>query len=490
MDKNSAMRIANEKGIALVLSLFLMVVMSVLGASLMFLSQTETYSSMNYRLMSQARYGAESGIQRAGNYLVYTYAPPVNDPGDPLGNYNTGVSPVTCSIATGCPTNGPVVLSGNTTAKASNYPIAAKQAAFLAAVQGTMLAGNTTVSYAPYATLMSMQQIAVYGGGIQTIQTWQLTAIGSITEGKTAQAEVSAILETPKFPAVTYSTFATATTCGALQFGGNTQSNSYSSAAALVAGKPATVNSGGNVGTNGNMTESGSADIFGTLSSPRVGIGDCSDGNVDALSSSGGATINGNKPPLPGDVIQLPQAITLPTPAVPAGVPTTAYAGGSPILNGASVGNVTFNGGTLTLGAVGVTSTINMNSLTMTGNSTLTILGTVILNLVGGGGVTPVFDTKGCSISNQSATFDPSTFQILYAGIQPIELKGDSKAIALIYAPNAAITVHGNNDFYGSLVGATVATTGSSEIHYDRNLSSKFFMIGNPMMSAFNWKKY
>jgi type II secretory pathway component PulK len=50
---------ANEKGIALVLSLFLLSAMSVIAASLMFLSQTETYSSMNYRLMSQARYGAE-----------------------------------------------------------------------------------------------------------------------------------------------------------------------------------------------------------------------------------------------------------------------------------------------------------------------------------------------------------------------------------------------------------------------------------------------
>ena len=74
------MRLAEEKGIALVLSLFLMTAMSVLGASLMFLSQTETYSSMNYRLMSQARYGAEAGIHKAANYLIYpsSYTPPAN----------------------------------------------------------------------------------------------------------------------------------------------------------------------------------------------------------------------------------------------------------------------------------------------------------------------------------------------------------------------------------------------------------------------------
>ena len=50
--------------------MFLMMALSVIGASLMLLSQTETYSSLNYRLMSQARYGAESGIQKTVNYLL------------------------------------------------------------------------------------------------------------------------------------------------------------------------------------------------------------------------------------------------------------------------------------------------------------------------------------------------------------------------------------------------------------------------------------
>ena len=47
----------------------------------MLLSQTETYSSMNYRLMSQARYGAESGVHKATNYLLYTYVRPTRRDG-------------------------------------------------------------------------------------------------------------------------------------------------------------------------------------------------------------------------------------------------------------------------------------------------------------------------------------------------------------------------------------------------------------------------
>ena len=172
------MRTNGEKGIALVLSLFLMAAMSVIAASLMLLSQTETYSSMNYRLMSQARYGAESGVHITTNYLLYTY--PASAPGtagDPITNYDITKSPVLC--VAGCPTlNQPVILSANAN-QASNYPVAAVQTAFAAAVAGTLPAGSTSVVYAPYAKLISMQQLNVYGGGVQTIQTWQIVSTGT-----------------------------------------------------------------------------------------------------------------------------------------------------------------------------------------------------------------------------------------------------------------------------------------------------------------------
>jgi hypothetical protein len=482
---------ANEKGIALVLSLFLLSAMSVIAASLMFLSQTETYSSMNYRLMSQARYGAESGIQKAANHLLYTYVAPITGgASDPIANSNTNVSPVTCT--NGCPNIGrPVVLSANG-AIASNYPDAAVQAAFLAAVQGTLPAGNTTVAFAPYATLLSMQQIEVYGGGgvLKTIQTWQITSTGTITAGKTAQVEVSAVLETPKFPAQLYGAFGTAGGCGTLNFHGNqTQTDSYDSGDALVGGNPVIANSGGNVGTNGNLTEGGGADIYGTLSSPRVGVGACSDGNVNALSSSGGATVNGHNPPQAGDILQLPQAVSLPTPWVPAGVPTTAYNGnGQTLLNGATVGNVMVNANsTLTLGAPGVTSVININSITINGNANLVILGTVILNVVGSGETTPI-DFTGGSVSN--ASFDPSTFRVMYAGTDAVKLNGGAHTTAMVYSPNARVSFNGGGDFYGSVVGATIDDTGGARIHYDRRLSAEFWVVGNAMMSSFTWKKY
>ena len=472
----------DERGIALVLSLFLMMAMSVVGASLMFLSQTETYSSMNYRLMSQARYGAESGVQKTVNYLLNSYTPPTTTGADLLSNFDTTKSPVLCTGGA-CTTNGPVVLSA-TTNQASNYPVAAVQTAFFNAVSstGSLKSGSTTVAYAPYATLLSMQQIKVYGGGYQTIQTWQITSDGTISAGRTATVEVTATLETEKLPATMYAAFGTNGGCGALDFkGNNTLTNSYDSSN-LALGTSA---SGGNVGTNGNLTEAGGATINGSLSTPRVGVGSCSDGNVNALSSSGGAAVTAG-------VVQLPQQVTLATPALPNPLPpTTSYSGnGQVLLNGASVGNVTVNANsTLTLCAVGLTCTININSITLNGNAQIVIPvgASVILNVAGQGQSTPI-DFTGGSTSN--ASLDPSHFQIQYAGTGTVKVNGGAATSEMLYAPNAAVVLSGGNDFYGSIVGATVTDTGGAKLHYDRHLSQSFFTVGNAMMSTFSWKKY
>ena len=198
------MRIANEKGIALVLSLFLMAAMSVHGGVADVpvadgnLLEHELPPDVAGALRRRVRHS--EGGQLSALYVRRAGAP---TRADPIANYNTNVSPVSVHGAGCASINQPVVLSANAAPRRRTIPIAAKQAAFLAAVQGTLPPATRPWRTAPYATLMSMQQIEVYGGGVQTIQTWQITSTGSITAGKTAQVEVSAILETPKFPAQT-----------------------------------------------------------------------------------------------------------------------------------------------------------------------------------------------------------------------------------------------------------------------------------------------
>jgi Tfp pilus assembly protein PilX len=472
------MNLRNDRGIALVLALLLMMVTSGVAAALMFLARSETLSTANYRLMSQARYGAEAGIQKAANYLLNNYTPPATTGSDPISAYvYTGVSPVTYSGAA-------VMLSANGSVL-SNYPVPSTQTAFSNAGQGTLPAGTTTVNYKAYAKLMSMQLVNLYGGGQATIQTWLIVADGSITGLQAAQEEVTATIETPATPASNFAAFGTNGGCGSLNFGGSTvQTDSYSSSGALVGGVPVISASGGNVGTNGNLTQAGGSTINGTLSTPRVGVGSCSSGNVTAVSSGGGATVTGG-------VVQLPQQITMPTPAAPNPVPpTTSYSGnGQTLTNGSTWGNVTVNAGaTLTLCAAAQTCTINVNSITLSGNATLVIPvgATVILNVAGTGQTTPI-DFTGGSVSN--ASFDPSHLQITYGGTGTVKLNGGAQASAMVYAPNAAVSFSGGGDFYGSVIAATVSVTGGAKLHYDRRLAGEFFVVGNTMFSSFSWQR-
>src|SRR5262245_44505584 len=87
------MKRTSENGVALILALLLITVLSIMGISLMFLSQSETWSSLNYRYASQARDAAESGINSAANYLMFTYAAP-GTVADPMTGYNVAVAPV------------------------------------------------------------------------------------------------------------------------------------------------------------------------------------------------------------------------------------------------------------------------------------------------------------------------------------------------------------------------------------------------------------
>src|SRR4029077_13719887 len=146
-----------EKGVALILALILLLIISVMAVSLMFISQTETWSSLNYRLMSQARDGAEAGINAAANYVINTYTPPSSSGTDLLSSYNSNVSPVQYPAANSG--NHDVILSTSSAHRASNYPVSSVETAFQSAAQGNLTAGNVTVGYATSAVLLRQDQV-------------------------------------------------------------------------------------------------------------------------------------------------------------------------------------------------------------------------------------------------------------------------------------------------------------------------------------------
>jgi Tfp pilus assembly protein PilX len=507
----------DEKGIALVITMFLMATLSALAVSMMFLAQTETASSRNYRTMSQARYAAEAGVHKSINYLLNSYSAPAA-----FTSYDMTKTPVTCisgctnnaaagascsattvatAVSTGC-----VVLSG-ISGVSSNYPDSTVASAFTTASQGTLAVNSSgtttngaagTVTYGAAAILMSMRSVTAYGvTGTSLLQTWQIVSDGTVPPSTAAIVEVSGALEREYGVAQTFAIFATGTGCGAINLSGTVQTASTSDGTTVV-------NSGGNVGTNGNMTIGGHVDVHGSLSSPRTGIGTCTTGaTVTALTTGGSATVDNNA------VVQLPQALTFPTPSLPSPMPPTAAQSSCAQFAVVLPATCTTISGTATIDPMGTTVSLgsisadvvlkggsyNINSIgnvnVTTGTSALGS-SSVVINMAGkntdGSQMANPFSLTSQTLVNP--TMDASKLQILYAGTGSIDMHGGANAAMLLYAPNATVTTHGNADIYGSLLVAGVTSAGTPRFIYDTRLQKQIVTLGNFMMTSFSWKKY
>ena len=469
----------NQKGSALIMSLIFLLVLSVVGASLMFLSQSETWSSMNYRMMTQARYGAESGVSAAANFIMNGYVAPAAAGVDNLATYDITKSPVQFG-------GRAVVLSANN-AVPSNYPVAGVITNFQNAMNnpGFVTAGNTRVNYSAYATLLSMDSVNSFGNRI-TVQMWEITANGSINGVKNGLEQVTAIMERQVTPAQTYAAFAMGNGCGVLNFVGNAHTDSYDSAA-LAGGLPVFGNFGGNIGANGNLNENGNVVINGTMSTPRTGVGNCAAGNVDAWTSSGNATVTGG-------LVELPQPITFPAPVIPPPGATNISLNGhaAQTLVPGNYGDISVSSGcTLTL----TPGIYNINSLQETGQGQVVIApdpvtglyGQVTLNVTGANQANPV-NLAGGGFLNPS--YVAAYFTINYAGTGLISEIGGSASASVTNAPNATVDLGGNADFYGSVIGQTITDHGNGTIHYDRALSRNTYAVSNYMLDSFSWTRF
>lgn len=489
---------ANQRGAAIVVALFMMLLVTALGAAMVHVARTETLSSASYTSMSQGRYAAESGLAAAANYLLssaYANVMP-GTAGDPITNYNIAVSPVTRNGA-------PVVLSSDA-AVASNYPSAAVIATFQGASSGTLQVGGTA-SYNARATLLRMRQIPDgITGQLITLQSWEIAGIGRRATGEIAgEAEVSAIIERTTRPLFNYAAFATANGCNALTMTGVASTDSYNSSQPVTGPAPETSPHGGHVGTNGNLGATGQAQVNGTLSTPMAGIGACTANNVTAASLGPGTAITEG-------LIQLSQPIVFPTPPQPNPMPGTSNqqinnpsctglpnctlngqqvvltpAGSTPVL----LGNVTINGGQTVVLKAG---TYHVNSLTLAGGGKIVVDassgGPVTIVLAGEGAGTKVFDVTGNGVAN--STWDPSMLRIQYHGTKELQFDGNGDTAALIYAPNAHATLAGTADFYGSIITRTVDSVGTAKLHYDLQLQKRVLTAGEPLMTSFTWRTF
>jgi len=520
------MKRTNQKGVALIFALIFILVLSITAAALMFLSQSETWASMNYRMMTQARYGAESGLHAAANYLMNNYTLP-GGATDPLTAYNVGVSPVTLQAG-----GTPIALGPTMNGLSPNYPVGTVLTGFNGATQKSLTAGNNTVNYSVSAELLSMRSFIQCGSGQSlTAQLWRLTSHGDITAVRNAEVEVSALLEMHVTPCFNYAGFATGNACASIQFNGGGTVDSYNSSnMTLAGGVPVTQNYFGNLGSNGNVNTANGTVINGTFSSPDKGVGACGGGGgVDAL--TGGGTVTGcstgptNCVAAPG-LVQLPQAVTFVPPATDypgctgagAAACDAATLGGltsptnltvppvppNPVgtpglygnIGGSGKTTVTFNPGTDASGNC-IPAVYYVNSISLAGKASVTVAPCpgnpaqyepVIINIVGSGGGT-VMDIGGNGIANN--TFNSTLMQFQYSGTGGINLHGNGSSSAVIYAPNASVTISGNGTIYGSVIGAQIIGNGSPvTIHYDRALQANLMTAGNWTLDTFTWSKF
>jgi hypothetical protein len=520
-----------EKGAALILAMIFVAVLTIMGVSMMFLSQSETWSSLNYRLMTQARYGAEAGIHVAADYLTNGtgtgYTPP-GGAGDPLIGYNMNVSPVTPAVANG----NPVYLGFTMNGVSANYPaVSSVTSAFNTATTGSVPAGSNTVNYTVNAELMSMRQIQQCGNSqFLTAQTWKITSHGDIAGVRNAEAEVSAVLEQQVLPCYNYAAFATGNGCGSINFNAGGTIDSYDSAS-YVAGTFQPYD--GNLGSNGNLNTGNGTVVNGTFSSPRVGGGStCVNGGVEPPLTGGtaptgcensaqvsagtcGSTCTQN---CGATVVPLSQAQTFVPPvtdypgctgagAAACDNTTAASLGGSapspltPGPYGDLSGNKNFiltPSGTFPNCSAGV---YYINSITLKGNGQVTVSpclnpdGTptsqyfpIIVNLVGANGAAPL-TLVGNGLNNPS--MNAAMVQFLYSGTGTITLKGNGSSAGVLYAPQASALFTGNGTWYGSMIVNKVDAKGNPmAIHYDRRLADDLYTVGNWTLNSFTWSRF
>jgi len=202
---------SRDCGVALILVLLSMLVLSVLAATIVFTARSETLASYNFKLDTQADYLAKAGIQRAVNWFRSThykgvphsqastyYA--VSSTGSPWNLWTANTSPVTCM--SGCSSTNSGVQLINYGSGSSNYPninndggtaVATAFASDLANVRVTGDANNSG-TFSINAILLNYQTVMVGlapATSIAPVETWLITSKATWTGGSTMNATLA-----------------------------------------------------------------------------------------------------------------------------------------------------------------------------------------------------------------------------------------------------------------------------------------------------------
>jgi hypothetical protein len=513
-----------ERGIALVFTLFALLLLSAIAVSLVFMTNTETSVNSNYRSERVASFAAKSGMEEvrdrmaafntagqlpvtlppaAGSVLYVLNEGAATGTVQPWVTGNTYMDDEACHDFAGIqaqqpapnvrcttPPSSTMLVSGTqATPVTSNYPWSGTSAALpYKWVRVTLKESNSVQGYAvnsgsPTTQVCWNGSTEVLLSGAATCQAmtpstnpvYMITSLATSSSGTTrriVQAEV-ALSPAQPFP---YGLFATGTACPALSFsgGGNSSpaTDSYSSA---NGGTYATTvsDTGGDVGANGGVSLTGNVQIGGAIAVPSLAAAPpdpCVGGDYSTTGGAGvynpGGTLPSNVPTAAGPFVFPTPADPIPLPTASSPVPTNACT--APLTGTCAVpgtyGNINVSGQNKLVLAPGV---YNIYSLSLSGQASVTVnpAGAVVLNF-------PSTSQNPISISGQgiaSATNIPNDMQINYGGTGTVSISGNGASYAIVDAPKSAVTVSGNGDFFGRVVGQTITYSGNGKFHFDKH---------------------
>ena len=510
-----------EQGIALLLSILCLLLLTAVAAGMMYLSATETAINGNFKSEESAYFAARAGVEEVRDRILPANANTINASlptalpsgaggvlyvlnGVSAANITNNTSPYfddelchdftaigswyestsTNQRCTTLPSGSTWYTCVPSTCSASNSAYATSAFPLEYKWVRLTLKSNNSTAYAVNGNSADTfpvcwngtSEVVTTGGPLPiTTQCANLKPVATPVYLVTALAVMpnrgkrvvqQEIAETPT-GTLPGGLFATGTGCGALNIQGNAATGSYNSSTESSPSYPPTnqVNSGGDVGSNGNISLGGSsAAVNGNISTALAAtVGSCP-GN--GISKSGGATYTTATGAAP--------VYTAPVPPAPNPLPPqTSVTKKDLTLPAGSYGNVTIKGTVTLTGGTDINhpAVYTINSLTLNGGATLNITGPVVINLAGqnlASSSTPVLDMNGGSFSNTSNL--ASDFVVNYGGSNPMTIIGGNSAFAVINAPNSALTFQGNSNFYGQAIGKTVDVQGNGHFYWDKAL--------------------
>ena len=522
---------SGERGVAMFLVLFALLLVSTMAVALAYSTSTESGINLNYRQEEMAYFASRAGIEELRDRIgsASTVVGPINPPPDVPGSatgyvlylINQGADPTTVQpwsagstymddelchdghSISGWPTSVPSpgvrcsdVPSGsgwyqtvtsnvqwNSTAAALPYKwvrLTMKQNNSV--MYGDPAVGNAQSYYYVDSGKPAAQPVCYDGtservppAGTTSCANWAPTVyanpvylITSMGVSPTgARKVVQAEVGLAPSPPFPYGLLALSNTCGALTFTGNAATDSYNSANGTYA---ATVTpSGGDIATFGNVSLGGNAKIQGIVGVTGTTYA-TSVGPCNAGQNNG---VTGSGANWSDQGIQaIPAGLTaasFPAPPPPSPTPPTTNVTYTTdtTLPPGTYGNINVTGGTLTL-SPGV---YNINSLSASGKANIVVspVGQVVLNIGGAGGT--AFSFAGQSITNGANV--PYDFLVNYAGTDTINLAGKNSSYFMVNAPNSAVNVAGNGDTFGSIISNTINYSGNGNWHFDKNSALK-----------------